>query len=277
MKNIFVLPTDKPSRLYEFGGEYHLQIKSQENFRSQHIYITNSEKIKEGQWCLYLNWAPYLVGQSADNYTNPKVKQKIILTTDQDLIKDGVQAIDDDFLEWFIKNPSCVFVEINNVIDATEGLYKLKYKIIIPKEEPKKPSNFYEKLKEYFENTPREKVLEDWNKSAHLDNVGPTVEEFVKNSNEERLKDVAERFYSEQSKAYEDAIEPIFDNSRYLVAGFFDGVKSDTARDYWFEKFKAERYSEEEVEELLNKRSFDLIHKRDIKTTNEWFDKYKKK
>jgi hypothetical protein len=37
------------------------------------------------------------------------------------------------------------------------------------------------------------------------------------------------------------------------------------------------KYSEEEVEELLNKRSFDLIHKRDTKTTNEWFDKYKKK
>jgi hypothetical protein len=58
---------------------------------------------------------------------------------------------------------------------------------------------------------------------------------------------------------------------------FISGVKSDATRDYWFEKFKAERYSEEEVEELLNKRSFDLIHKRDTKTTNEWFEKYKKK
>jgi hypothetical protein len=36
---------------------------------------------------------------------------KIILTTDQDLIKDGVQAIDDEFLEWFVKNPSCEEVE----------------------------------------------------------------------------------------------------------------------------------------------------------------------
>jgi hypothetical protein len=38
--------------------------------------------------------------------------KKIILTTDQDLIKDGVQAIDDEFLEWFVKNPSCEEVEI---------------------------------------------------------------------------------------------------------------------------------------------------------------------
>jgi hypothetical protein len=30
--------------------------------------------------------------------------QKIILTTDLDLIKDGVQSIDNEFLEWFVKN-----------------------------------------------------------------------------------------------------------------------------------------------------------------------------
>jgi hypothetical protein len=278
MKNIFVLPTDKPSRLYEFGGEYHLQIKSQENFRSQHIYITNSEKIKEGQWCLYLNWAPYLVGQSADNYTNPKVKQKIILTTDQDLIKDGVQAIDDEFLEWFIKNPSCVFVEINNVIDATEGLYKLKYKIIIPKEEPKQELNFYEKLKEYFENTPREKVLEDWNKSAHLNNVGPTVDEFIENSNEERLKDVAERFYSEQSKTYENAIEPTFDDSRYLVTGFIDGVKSDIARDYWFEKFQKEVEDKTLHAMISIMQEYSIIDEASVlQFHKEWIEQNKKK
>jgi hypothetical protein len=33
--------------------------------------------------------------------------KKIILTDNKDLIKDGVQAIDDEFLEWFVKNPSC--------------------------------------------------------------------------------------------------------------------------------------------------------------------------
>jgi hypothetical protein len=39
------------------------------------------------------------------------------------------------------------------------------------------------------------------------------------------IEEAAEKFYSEQSKAYEDIIEPIFDNSRYLVAGFIDGAK----------------------------------------------------
>jgi hypothetical protein len=32
------------------------------------------------------------------------VAKKIILTTDLDLIKDGVQSIDNEFLEWFVKN-----------------------------------------------------------------------------------------------------------------------------------------------------------------------------
>lgn len=36
-----------------------------------------------------------------------------------------------------------------------------------------------EELKKYFEVTPRDKVLEDWAKSAEFDNVGPTVEEFL--------------------------------------------------------------------------------------------------
>ena len=38
--------------------------------------------------------------------------KKIILTTDQDLLKDGVQPIDDEFLEWFVKNPNCESVEV---------------------------------------------------------------------------------------------------------------------------------------------------------------------
>lgn len=39
-------------------------------------------------------------------------------------------------------------------------------------------SNFYEELKKYFENTPKEKILADWEKTKHLDNVGPTVDEY---------------------------------------------------------------------------------------------------
>jgi hypothetical protein len=61
--------------------------------------------------------------------------KKIILTTDQDLIKDGVQEINDEFLEWFVKNPSCEEVKVVDV--RSLGVYGsyCPYKIDVPKEE----------------------------------------------------------------------------------------------------------------------------------------------
>lgn len=37
----------------------------------------------------------------------------------------------------------------------------------------------YESLQEYFKNTPKEKVIEDWNEFQHLDEEGITVKEFL--------------------------------------------------------------------------------------------------
>jgi hypothetical protein len=153
MKNIHLIPTDKPSRLsilnsgkLNFGAE----IMSSSNSKPQHIYIISDEEIKEGDW--------YFITESiskceskyeANDLTD--ICKKIILTTDQDLIKDGVQAIDDEFLEWFVKNPSCEEVEVEKTdtfkktnevyIDEITGgnYYEVvkQYKIIIPNEEPK--------------------------------------------------------------------------------------------------------------------------------------------
>jgi hypothetical protein len=47
----------------------------------------------------------------------------------------------------------------------------------------KKNDNFLEELKKYFKETPKEKILEDWEKSKELDNVGVSVEEFLKETN----------------------------------------------------------------------------------------------
>jgi parallel beta-helix repeat protein len=77
-----------------------------------------------------------------------KYLTKIILTTDTDLIKDGVQETPDEFLEWFVKNPSCEEVEVKKeccgqcderlceVYDTGIGWNKNNtfYEIIIPKE-----------------------------------------------------------------------------------------------------------------------------------------------
>ena len=41
-------------------------------------------------------------------------------------------------------------------------------------------NNFLEGLEKYFKETPQEKILEDWKKSESMDNVGITVDEFLK-------------------------------------------------------------------------------------------------
>ena len=105
----------------------------------QYIYITNDEEIKEGDW-FYDNDGE-LCKYTSDYTVDPNTwedNKKIILTTDQDLIKDGIQAIDDEFLEWFIKNPSCEYVEVSEdyfkLSNMVYGHNTEHYKIIIPKE-----------------------------------------------------------------------------------------------------------------------------------------------
>ena len=53
MKNIHVLPTDKPSRLFiDNKGKYNLEI-GQVDFKTfQNIYITSNEEIEVGDWVI---------------------------------------------------------------------------------------------------------------------------------------------------------------------------------------------------------------------------------
>lgn len=55
-------------------------------------------------------------------------------------------------------------------------------------------NDFYEDLKRYFEETPREKVLEDWEKSKEYDQVGPTVNEYLNEIAEPLSKDEMKRW-----------------------------------------------------------------------------------
>ena len=137
MKNLFIIPTDKPSRLiHNDANELCYQSnKSSKNDRKWmyrkkfNIYITSDEEIKEGDW--YITDGLLWKANRNIHLINSNKDKKIILTTDQDLI--GVQPIDDEFLEWFVKNPSCKWVEIN--FSLASGSFK--YKIIIPKQSTK--------------------------------------------------------------------------------------------------------------------------------------------
>ena len=157
MKNIHVIPTDKPSRFYFNNNDKCFQLckvdkKSTPLKINQNIYITTDEEIKEGDWYIdRLNIVQkseivkdnMLLGKNQsigamnikgyDKWSSQYDSKKIILTTDQDLIKDGVQEIDNEFLEWFVKNPTCEYAHIGFIAhnDIRE------YKIIIPQEEPK--------------------------------------------------------------------------------------------------------------------------------------------
>jgi hypothetical protein len=129
MKNIYILSTDKPT------------------LDGVKIYITSDKEIKANVYCLInkvLCKTELLDGrivsrQLVDGGTMDICKSEyleIILTTDQDLIKDGVQAIDDEFLEWFVNNPSCEKVLVTNLYDDFNPI-EYFYESIIPKEEPK--------------------------------------------------------------------------------------------------------------------------------------------
>ena len=157
MKNIYLLKTDKPSRLLVRNDKpsilmlkEHSPFATNETHTYQNIYILSDEEIKDGDWCIDINSnQPFqcLRNQKDGVYEWKdgnswarlhKNCKKIILTTDQDLIADGVQPIDDDFLEWFTKNTSCEEVKVYyDLFEFEKDSTSKNYKIIIPKTESK--------------------------------------------------------------------------------------------------------------------------------------------
>jgi hypothetical protein len=140
MKNIYVLPAEKPSILYAKDDNYKLANStmamdwyiSSVGYKPYNIYITSGEEIKEGNWCLNEgDFDKHLIFKADSFFFDTGLEaKKIILTTDQDLIKHGVQTIDDEFLEWFIKNPNFDAVDISTYHIKGDVSGKLHYKII---------------------------------------------------------------------------------------------------------------------------------------------------
>ena len=140
MKNIHLLPTDKPSRLFLkentllLNNQYTLQ-KIFTKGKCQNIYITSDEEIKEGDWffngenVLQASRITDIIIDTEGQWSEIKTSKKIILTTDQDLIANNVQTINDTFLEWFVNNPSCEFVEVDSFVKYNP----IVYQIILPK------------------------------------------------------------------------------------------------------------------------------------------------
>ena len=257
MKNIHILPTDKPSRLVKFfTNKLHLckeilPIQDEEQY--QNIYITSDEEIKQGDWCIYKTGEiiHYLVKLNIDNL------KKIILTTDPDLIKDGVQAIDDEFLEWFVKNPSCESVVVENIPNNNWGFdleepMNLGYKIIIPKEEPKQ-----ETLEEEFKFKNRQMGAAGFVGNKIMENM-------ISKFKQETLEEVAHEILVD-----------------YGIKSIGQSIGVLTVKKLMVNmaKWQAERmYSEEEVFNLC--REFAIFVQRkgpSYKKQQEWFEQFKKK
>jgi hypothetical protein len=121
MKRIHIIPIDKPSRIrigengnLVIGLTQSATISKNDSYTNQHIYITSDEEVKDvrphkGKWQLEKG---LILNKFPDYLTDLSECKLIILTTDQDLINDGVQAIDDEFLEWFVDNPEQEYIPI---------------------------------------------------------------------------------------------------------------------------------------------------------------------
>jgi hypothetical protein len=139
MKNVYLIPTDKPSEFYSIDGKHKLANStiamdwyiSSVGYKPHNIYITSGEEIKESDWVLSLtDDESYLEVYKYEGTTYLGEDKKIILTTDQELISNGVQAIDDEFLEWFVKNPSCERVDVEKTFVTNSGLGYQEYAVL---------------------------------------------------------------------------------------------------------------------------------------------------
>jgi hypothetical protein len=219
MKNIHLIATDKPSRLFKDDNQV-LNLHTHSVLKgiftngigsNQHIYITSDEEIKDGDYILETDNNTTNIADK-DYYRN-EFDFKIILTTDQDLIKDGVQAIDNEFLEWFVKNPSCEEVEVEDLWNNDNEFTHSHYEIIIPKEEPKQET-VEEASKKYVDN--------------HKD-VSQFLETYiVKSAFHDGAKWQQKRMYSEEEieRVARDSYEM---GRKNILIGVFNK---------WFEQFK---------------------------------------
>ena len=263
MKNIHVLPTSQPSRLH--FTEFEEELVFTPNFAKLdgvNIYITSDEEIKEGDWKYNekLNCITQHLREGKGLSKGLKIAaswcKKIILTTDQDLIKDGVQAIDDEFLEWFVKNPSCEFVKIYwNPLNS-------EYDFMIPQEEPKQR---LEKYSERFDNKDNELADGIFNP----DTWGKRI---VEEPKQETLEEVFKRIFNIPEEKKGDVY--FSRDIAHLRKGFKLGAK-------WQQEQDKNKYSDEYCYNTIHNLMTDiklneLVINDDI-DLKKWFEQFKKK
>ena len=295
----------KPYWTYTKDWKHYMSV-TDASVRPHNIYITSDEEIKEGDWVT--NGLDIMIanldGQpTMDDYHPWK---KIILATDPQLIQDGVQAIDDEFLEWFVKNPSCeeVKVEITEISCIIPNFGDVdKYKIILPKEEFKQ-----EKPKKIFDlpiATNLGNTLTETMKSVSQHEGGIKQGEInLPSFKQEVIKT------EEDAKIFVETMENIPEPNDKLKKAFRDFSKQETLEEFAKRRFNEEKlntytayniedaikegakwqkeqdknlYSEEDLEKAYKdggRNEYDFINKYHCKarsSCDKWFEQFKKK
>ena len=278
MKNIHILPTDKPSRLIHYLKDnswdlFNSPMPKIDNVICQNIYIINSEEIKEGERGLSINNAVY----THLNHLGKDYGKKIILTTDQDLIKDGIQAIDDEFLEWFVKNPNCESVEVKRIFLGNSFVHigktpSKKEKLRGCYDNVEQIFGKWEELFTYEIIIPKEELCSLCSANKLIDGVCKECTEllckpFSVLEKTETPEEAAERIYL----SYENN-ELLYGHSEDLQLAYKAGVVDGA-------QWQAERmYSEEDMFDCWEASHTGGLDDKSLRAHfNHWFKKFKKK
>ena len=284
MKSIYILSTDKPSVLGRFIDTNNLFLRVSNDIprgENVNIYITSDEEIKEGDvvkipcgvgkvkelsWKFGNNNPSYIVedifiyklrygqkeGELQINSFRYEDVKKIILTTDQDLIKDdGVQAIDDEFLEWFIKNPNCEEIEVVDV--RSLGVYGsyYPYKINIPKKETKQETLEEAKVNNLIKLFGKDFDLEP---SSEMKNCNESFMAGAKWQQEQEQSN-ENSWFNEYQKVEDYIIKRIGDKFLEATPEKYNTASEATIallENNWQQEQNKKLYSEEEVLEIID-------------------------
>jgi hypothetical protein len=267
-KNIHLLPTDKGQRITKTNKGTFLFcsvvakdfIEIRKDYSGFHLYITSDEEIKEGDWVItptndIIQWAKVF----------QPIGKKIILTTNPKLIDDGIQAIDDEFLEWFVKNSSCEKVEVTDYFNPKNIVYGHNtepYKIIIPQEEPKQ---YTSKELEGFEDF--KSLIKQKQEEPKQDTVGKefyeTADMTITVKRQEQIKQLAEEEYWMKDEQYERGA--FVNGYSQCQDDMLEILRSEIKRAYQYGQTNAQMMEagleRDEVEEYVNFRMLSFKNK----------------
>lgn len=288
MKNVYVLPTNKSSRLSDcHDNKLHLDdVRYLLNYKN--IYITSDEKLPYDSTVFHegafyhrdVVGEEYIINKDTF-YPNPNFCKRIILTTDESLFKYGVQEIPDEFLEWFVENPSCEEVEIyQDKKDYGTFQWYSEYKIIIPKEDT-------ETSKEEPINCPKCRTSNFKNcHSIHCPMRKKESKQTVQEYEQQGLEKYSHELESTQEALEEAARKWVFEingnkwSNNDNTAG--DNYGSFITGAKWQQKQDENLYSEEDLREAFRQGEQNISYSETYGldsnlTEQKWFERFKKK